>query len=138
MGTSASLWLDAAEDLMYRRDTRNVAWWPRAVAWLLRLELEQDLAAFLATRGVSTRNTRAKLLMLYAYLSPADVRRVAAAWYQLSAAGHHHSYGLAPTQAELAHWYEEVRTSPVRPPGSDSPGSESIGPRTGVGSIEGT
>lgn len=132
MNTTASLWLDAAEDLMYRRDARNVAWWPRAVAWLLRLELEQDLAAFLAARGISTRNTRAKLLMLYAYLPPADVRRVAAAWYQLSAAGHHQSYGLAPTQAELTHWYEEVRTSPVRPPNSRSSGSEAMGQRPGA------
>lgn len=105
-------YLRAAEHLLDKpAETGHRGWWPRAVAWLLRIQLEQDIEDYLGERGIACGNGRTRLLLLHGYLEPAQVQHVAAAWHGLSRAGHHHAYELAPTQAELRSWAEAVRTS---------------------------
>lgn len=105
--------LAAADELLREGRTGTRGWWPRAVAWLLRLELEGLVAAHLSGHGITTEGVsgRAQLLLLRHHLGEEAARDIAAAWYGLSSAGHHHAYELAPTQAELMGWRDVVRRS---------------------------
>jgi hypothetical protein len=86
--------------------------WPRACAWLLRLELEATLDSFWATVrpeiGTATHAMRSKLLLLPAYAGTDVARRVSYVWWALSRAGHHHHYELGITSAELTRLRDEV------------------------------
>jgi hypothetical protein len=55
------------------------------------------------------RSRRSQILMLSRYLGAGAAHRIAMLWWQLSRAGHHHSYELAPTAGELKHLHTEVR-----------------------------
>jgi hypothetical protein len=86
--------------------------WPRACAWLLRLELEAALDRFWATVrpeiGTATHAQRPKLLLLPAYAGTDVARRVSYVWWALSRAGHHHHYELGITSAELTRLRDEL------------------------------
>ena len=86
--------------------------WPRACAWLLRVELETALDQFWARVrpdvGAATHAQRPKLLMLRAYAGPDVARRVSCLWWSLSRAGHHHGYEFGITAAELGHLRAEL------------------------------
>lgn len=78
--------------------------WPRACAWLLRLELEAALDRFWARVRPeigAVRAQRPKLLMLSAYAGEEIARRAGYLWWALSRAGHHHRYELGLTVGEL-------------------------------------
>ena len=119
MSTQASPRMRVVDDLLFAPTSGSSGWWPRAVAWLLRIELEHDLNQFLESRGVDADGLsgRVRLLMLHAFLNPGDVRLITATWTGLSSAGHHHAYDLAPTQAELLRWRQAVCESPLRATG---------------------
>lgn len=109
-------YLRAAQQLLEQPGkTGYRGWWPRAVVWLLRIQLERDIEEYLQARGLAPGDLpgRTRLLMLHGYLEPAQVQHVASAWHGLSRAGHHHAYELAPAQAELRGWVEAVEASPV-------------------------
>lgn len=86
--------------------------WPRACAWLLRLELETALDDFWRRVrpeiGTATHAQRPKLLMLPAYTGQDIARRVNYLWWALSRAGHHHYYELGVTAAELRRLRDEL------------------------------
>jgi hypothetical protein len=86
--------------------------WPRACAWLLRLELEAALDRFWAAVrpeiGTATHAQRPKLLLLPAYAGTDVARRVSYVWWALSRAGHHHHYELGITSAELTRLRDEL------------------------------
>ncbi len=110
-------YLQAAERLLQQPGATGYrGWWPRAVVWLLRIQLEQDIEDYLQAHGIPADDLpgRTRLLLLHGYLEPADVQHVTSAWYGLSHAGHHHAYELAPTHAELRGWLQAVKESPLR------------------------
>jgi hypothetical protein len=84
--------------------------WPRAAAFLIRLALEEILAAFWkrTAPGVEGCTFRAQLLCLMSYTDMETARTAAGAWGALSAACHYHSYELAPTFDELRTLHREV------------------------------
>ncbi len=85
--------------------------WPRACAWLLRLALEAAMDDYWArTRpAVRTCGAQRTRLLLLAYHADADIAaRASYAWWALSRAGHHHSYELGLTSAELRWLRNEV------------------------------
>ncbi len=86
--------------------------WPRACAWLLRLELEAALDRLWARVrpdvGAATHAQHPKLLMLPAYTGADTARRVSYLWWALSRAGHHHCYELGVTAAELLRFRAEL------------------------------
>ncbi|MDI5936674.1 MULTISPECIES: hypothetical protein [unclassified Micromonospora] len=78
--------------------------WPRACAWLLRHELEAAMDRYWARICPEiglTRAQRPKLLLLAHYAGPELGHRAGYLWWALSRAGHHHSYELGVTAAEL-------------------------------------
>ena len=87
-------------------------WWPRAVAFSLRAALEAELDRYWHSRGdgVQRASRRAQFIVLSsrAYAGPEVGQPVAAAWYALTRACHHHAYELAPTAAELRTLYVAV------------------------------
>ena len=106
--------------------------WPRACAWLLRLELETALdhlwARVRPDIGGATHAQRPKLLMLSAYTGAATARRVSYVWWALSRAGHHHRYELGITAAELLRLrtelvdlIEQLQNCPVPVPKGTAP-----------------
>ncbi|GAA2905160.1 hypothetical protein Acy02nite_86050 [Actinoplanes cyaneus] len=106
------MYLEAADRLLHTALPGAVGTWPRACAWLLRIELETALDGFWARTcpevGTATRAQRTKLLMLTAYADPGITRRAGYAWWALSRAGHHHHYELGVTATELARLRDEV------------------------------
>ncbi len=85
--------------------------WPRACAWLLRLELEAVMDRFWARVGPEIGRTRAqrpKLLLLSAYAGEELARRAGYLWWALSRAGHHHRYELGLTVGELVRLRAEL------------------------------
>ncbi len=93
------------------RGTRGL--WPRACVWMLRLALETALAEVWArTRPEIARvPTRAQLLVLPTVVGDEVGQRVNHLWVTLSSVGHHHSYELAPTAAELRGWHNDVSSA---------------------------
>jgi hypothetical protein len=82
--------------------------WPRACTWLIRLAIEHAVDAYWSARrpevlGASRRIT----LLALALAEPELGQQVAALWYALSRAAHHHAYELAPTATELRSWHTE-------------------------------
>lgn len=92
--------------------------WPRACAWLLRLELEAALDEFWSRVrpdiGAATQAQRPKLLVLTAYTSPEIARKASYLWWALSRAGHHHRYELGITVAELVRLRTELENVAAR------------------------
>ena len=120
-------YLAAADQLLRTVVPGASGTWPRACAWLLRLELEAALDGFWGRVrpeiATATRAQRPKLLMLSAYTGPEVARRVSYVWGALSRAGHHHHYELGITAAELLRLRDELvvlvellRTCPVPVP----------------------
>jgi len=107
-----SVYLAAADQLLRTVGPGLRGAWPRACAWLLRLELEAALDRFWATVrpeiGTATHAQRPKLLLLPAYAGKDVARRVSYVWWALSRAGHHHHYELGITSAELTRLRDEV------------------------------
>ncbi|NMO57597.1 hypothetical protein HH310_41330 [Actinoplanes sp. TBRC 11911] len=86
--------------------------WPRAYAWLLRLELEAVLDEFWTRVRPDIGETQAqrpKLLMLTAYAGPDIGRSASYLWWALSRAGHHHRYELGLTVSELLRLRDELK-----------------------------
>jgi hypothetical protein len=105
-------YLAAADQLLRTAVPGARGTWPRACAWLLRLELETALDAFWSRVrpeiGTATHAQRPKLLMLPAYAGPDIARRASYVWWALSRAGHHHYYELGVTSAELLRLRREL------------------------------
>lgn len=107
----------SADDLLTTADTLLASvvpgtrgLWPRTVAFLVRMALEQAVDGFWtrAQPGMAACTMRAQLVCLPGYVEPALAQRVAGTWSGLSRACHYHTYELAPTVAELRHWHDEV------------------------------
>lgn len=108
---NADTYLAAADKLLTQVVAGARGTWPRACAWLIRLALETELAVFWSTACppvVHVRSRRAQLLLLPRYSTRELTRRASHAWVALSRGGHHHSYELALTAAELRHLRNEV------------------------------
>lgn len=107
-----TVYLDAADRLLRTAMPGAAGTWPRACAWLLRVELEAALDGFWARTcpevGTGTRAQRTKMLMLTTYAGPGITRRASYVWWALSRAGHHHHYELGVTAAELVRLRDEV------------------------------
>lgn len=106
-------YLDAADHLLAHVVPGVHGAWPRACAWLMRLALETELAAFwevCCPEVGQCRSRRAQLLLLPHYCTRELGQRAMHAWVSLSRAGHHHSYELALTAAELRDLRVEVAT----------------------------
>jgi hypothetical protein len=106
------VYLAAADELLRTSAPGARGTWPRAGAWLLRLELEAALDDFWARVrpeiATATHAQRPKLLMLPAYAGPDIARRASYLWWALSRAGHHHYYELGLTSAELVRLRNEL------------------------------
>jgi hypothetical protein len=106
------VYLAAADELLRNSAAGTRGTWPRAGAWLLRLELEAALDDFWARVrpeiATATHAQRPKLLMLPAYAGPDVGRRASYLWWALSRAGHHHYYELGITSAELVRLRDEL------------------------------
>jgi hypothetical protein len=100
----AGEWLESAVP-----GTRGL--WPRAVAFMIRMELEKAVDAFWASKVPALRDCsmRAQLLCLREYTDSRVAARADAVWGALSSACHYHHYELVPTAAELRAWHDEVR-----------------------------
>jgi hypothetical protein len=103
--------LSAAEQMLAEVVSGARGAWPHACAWLIRLALEASLTRFWESACppvAHCRSHRAQFLLLPQYLDPAVARRAYQAWAVLSRAGHHHSYELGLTSAELSALHDEV------------------------------
>ncbi|GAA3735322.1 hypothetical protein HDA32_003982 [Spinactinospora alkalitolerans] len=82
----------------------------RAAAFLLRLALEEALRRYWSrTRPeLNGCSPHVRSLCLEFYSGPGASGRWSASWGVLSRACHYHSYGFAPSAAELRSWREEV------------------------------
>jgi len=107
-------YLAAADQLLTTVVPGTRGAWPRACAWLLRLELEAALNEFWSRVrpdiSAATQAQRPKLLMLTAYTSPEIARKASYLWWALSRAGHHHRYELGITVTELHRLRTELKT----------------------------
>jgi hypothetical protein len=100
----STVYLAAADQLLRSVVPGARGTWPRACAWLLRLELEAALDSFWSRARPdigAAHAQRPKLLMLPAYTGRDVARRVSYVWWALSRAGHHHHYELGITATEL-------------------------------------
>jgi hypothetical protein len=105
------VYLATADQLLSTPAAASRGVWPRACAWLLRLELEAALDDFwrrVRPEIAAAQAQRPKLLMLTAYAGPEIARRVNYVWWALSRAGHHHNYELGVTSAELVRLRDEL------------------------------
>jgi hypothetical protein len=122
--------LDEADRLLRDPVPHTGGLWPRTVAFLVRLALEQALDDLWRRRasGLEGCSMRAQLLCLAYYVDPDPAWDVAAVWSALSRSTHHHAYELAPSAGELRGWLESVQgfadaacgASPVTPPSAPS------------------
>jgi hypothetical protein len=103
--------LDEADRLLREPVPHTGGLWPRTVALLVRLALEQSLDDWWRRRepGLEGCSMRAQLLCLPCYVDPVVASDTAAVWSALSRATHHHAYELAPSAGELRGWLESVR-----------------------------
>ena len=107
----STVYLAAADQLLHTVVPGAPGTWPRACAWLLRLELESALDRYwvrVRPEIGAARAQRTKQLMLAAYTGPDLARRVSYVWWALSRAGHHHHYELGVTAAELLRLRHEL------------------------------
>lgn len=105
--------LETARELLSRSETRAKGIWPRATALLCRQALETSLERFWKARlpGMESVSRRAQFACLSTYMDDNELAgRAAYAWSALSAACHHHTYEIAPTDAELRVWIELVES----------------------------
>jgi hypothetical protein len=119
--------LDETDRLLQQSRTTTRGLWPRACAWLLRLALESALDAMWARvrPEIASAPRRAQLLVLPEVTGRELAVEVAQTWGALSRAGHHHTYELAPTAAELRGWEEAVRGHVAELRGMRATGSRS-------------
>lgn len=103
--------LAIADKLLTEAVPGTAGTWPRTVAFLVRLALEQSIDEFWAAKapGVQECQMRPQLICLREYAEPAVAARAASVWGALSSACHYHHYDLAATASELRSWHREVR-----------------------------
>jgi hypothetical protein len=109
--TSPQHCLEAADRLLTTLVKGARGSWPRACAWLLRLALEAAMDDYWRRvhPGVeSLKGRQPQFLILDRYAGRALAARAGYAWWALSRAGHHHSYELGLTSAELGRLRQEV------------------------------
>jgi len=100
-----------ARGLLGRADPATAGLWPRASAVLACRALEATVHGLWERRTLDLQgcSMRVQLICLRTYLGDADLAaRAGHAWSALSRACHHHSYELAPTEAELRGWLSVV------------------------------
>ncbi|MFI5871317.1 hypothetical protein ACIBAH_02520 [Streptomyces sp. NPDC051445] len=102
--------LAGADQLLGTATASTTGVWPRAVALLLRHALEEALRRYWQTRKPQLARCapHAQALCLESYTDPDTARRWSVTWAGLSRACHYHGYELAPTQAELCAWRDDV------------------------------
>ncbi|MGW5573188.1 hypothetical protein ACWEVD_18490 [Nocardia thailandica] len=102
--------LDAADHLLTGEVPAAGGVWSRAVAWILRLALEQavDELWFQVAPELVRCPMRAQLLALRVYAGPTTAGEVGALWAALSRAAHHHDYELAPSTTDLRRWRDQT------------------------------
>jgi hypothetical protein len=109
--TPATL-LATARNVLHEPPAATSGGWPRMVAVLTRLALEQTLTEFWATApgtaGMSRCTYRTQFACLPFYLDAATAQKADYLWSALSEACHYHAYELAPTAAELTNWLDAV------------------------------
>ncbi|MFC8141130.1 hypothetical protein ACFUKV_05080 [Streptomyces paradoxus] len=102
--------LAGADRLLGTATASTTGVWPRAVALLLRHALEEALRRYWQARKPQLARCppHAQALCLESYADPDTARRWSSTWAGLSRACHYHGYELAPTQAELCAWRDDV------------------------------
>ncbi|MFC4375313.1 hypothetical protein ACFO5K_14530 [Nocardia halotolerans] len=102
--------LAAAEQLLDGSVSDAGGVWSRAVAWILRLALEQAVDELWAQIAPELMRCpmRAQLLALRVYAGPETAGRVGALWAALSRAAHHLDYEMAPSVTDLSRWREQT------------------------------
>ncbi|APE36600.1 hypothetical protein BOX37_24745 [Nocardia mangyaensis] len=102
--------LEAAEHLLSGAVSDAGGVWSRAVAWILRLALEQAVDELWAQIAPELMRCpmRAQLLALRVYAGPETAGRVGALWAALSRAAHHLDYEMAPSVTDLRRWRDQT------------------------------
>ncbi|MFB7875944.1 hypothetical protein ACFC06_11875 [Nocardia sp. NPDC056064] len=102
--------LAAAEHLLTGAVPDAGGVWSRAVAWILRLALEQAVDELWAQIAPELMRCpmRAQLLALRVYAGPETAGQVGALWAALSRAAHHLDYEMAPGVTDLSRWREQT------------------------------
>ncbi|MFD6388909.1 hypothetical protein ACWF9G_17165 [Nocardia sp. NPDC055029] len=107
---SVSERLEAAEHLLSGAVSDAGGVWSRAVAWILRLALEQAVDELWAQIAPELMRCpmRAQLLALRVYAGPETAGQVGALWAALSRAAHHLDYEMAPSVTDLRRWRDQT------------------------------
>ncbi|GEM35346.1 hypothetical protein NN3_63530 [Nocardia neocaledoniensis NBRC 108232] len=102
--------LEAAEHLLSGSVSDAGGVWSRAVAWILRLALEQAVDELWAQIAPELMRCpmRAQLLALRVYAGPETAGQVGAVWAALSRAAHHLDYEMAPSVTDLRRWRDQT------------------------------
>ncbi|MEU4599355.1 hypothetical protein [Nocardia sp. NPDC023988] len=102
--------LEAADDLLNGSVSDAGGVWSRAVAWILRLALEQAVDELWAQLAPELMRCpmRAQLLALRVYAGPETAGQVGALWAALSRAAHHLDYEMAPSVTDLRRWRDQT------------------------------
>ncbi|MFC9967137.1 hypothetical protein [Nocardia ignorata] len=102
--------LVAADDLLNGSVSDAGGVWSRAVAWILRLALEQAVDELWAQIAPELMRCpmRAQLLALRVYAGPETAGQVGALWAALSRAAHHLDYEMAPSVTDLRRWRDQT------------------------------
>lgn len=102
--------LEAAEHLLSGTVSDAGGVWSRAVAWILRLALEQAVDELWAQVAPELMRCpmRAQLLALRVYAGPETAGQVGALWAALSRAAHHLDYEMAPSVTDLRRWRDQT------------------------------
>lgn len=102
--------LEAADHLLSGAVSDAGGVWSRAVAWILRLALEQAVDELWAQIAPELMRCpmRAQLLALRVYAGPETAGQVGALWAALSRAAHHLDYEMAPSVTDLRRWRDQT------------------------------
>ncbi|MFF2088764.1 hypothetical protein ACFVVM_33700 [Nocardia sp. NPDC058176] len=102
--------LEAADHLLSGGVSDAGGVWSRAVAWILRLALEQAVDELWAQIAPELMRCpmRAQLLALRVYAGPETAGQVGALWAALSRAAHHLDYEMAPSVTDLRRWRDQT------------------------------
>lgn len=102
--------LEAAEHLLSGAVSDAGGVWSRAVAWILRLALEQAVDELWAQIAPELMRCpmRAQLLALRVYAGAETAGQVGAVWAALSRAAHHLDYEMAPSVTDLRRWRDQT------------------------------